>query len=55
MIAAIYACKSTDQNGVPDEEHAVAWQIEHATACPTPRGVWEAARRRAGVRARQGA
>jgi DNA invertase Pin-like site-specific DNA recombinase len=32
MIAAIYARKSTEQNGVADEAKSVARQIEHATA-----------------------
>ena len=32
MIAAIYARKSTDQNGVGEEEKSVARQIEHAKA-----------------------
>jgi site-specific DNA recombinase len=32
MIAAIYARKSTEQNGVADEERSVTRQIEHATA-----------------------
>jgi resolvase-like protein len=32
MLAAIYARKSTEQNGVGDEEKSVARQIEHATA-----------------------
>ncbi len=32
MIAAIYARKSTDQNGVSDEEKSVTRQIEHAKA-----------------------
>jgi hypothetical protein len=53
MIAAIYARKPTEQNGVPDEEKSVARQVEHATAYATRRGVWEAARRRTGVRARR--
>ncbi len=35
MIAAIYARKSTDQNGVPDAEKTVTRQIDHAPA-PTP-------------------
>jgi hypothetical protein len=53
MIAAIYARKSTDQSGVADEEKAVARQVEHAIAYATRKGVWDAARRRAGVRTRQ--
>ena len=32
MIAAIYARKSTEQNGVSDEEKSVTRQIEHAKA-----------------------
>ena len=32
MIAAIYARKSTEQNGVNDEEKSVTRQIEHAKA-----------------------
>ena len=32
MIAAIYARKSTEQNGVADEQKSVARQIEHARA-----------------------
>ena len=32
MIAAIYARKSTDQDGVADEEKSVTRQIEHARA-----------------------
>ena len=31
MIAAIYARKSTEQNGMSDEEKSVTRQIEHAT------------------------
>ena len=34
MIAAIYARKSTDQNGVGDEEKSVTRQIEHAGHTP---------------------
>ena len=30
MIAAIYACKSTDQAGVADEQKSVTRQIDHA-------------------------
>jgi hypothetical protein len=29
MIAAIYARKSTDENGVADEEKSVTRQVEH--------------------------
>ncbi len=32
MIAAIYARKSTEQNGVNDEEKSVTRQVEHAKA-----------------------
>ena len=38
MIAAIYARKSTDQNGVSDEEKSVTRQIEHATAYAHKKG-----------------
>ena len=38
MIAAIYARKSTDQNGVGDEEKSVNRQIEHAKAYATRKG-----------------
>lgn len=31
MIAAIYVRKSTEQNGVADDQKSVARQIEHAT------------------------
>jgi hypothetical protein len=34
MIAAIYARKSTEQNGVADEQKSVARQIEQAGADP---------------------
>ena len=30
MIAAVYARKSTDQNGVPDAERSVTRQVDHA-------------------------
>ena len=53
MIAAIYARKPTEQKGVPDEEKPVARQVEHATAYATRTGVWEAARRRTGIRTRR--
>jgi hypothetical protein len=42
MIAAIYARKSTEQNGVGDEEKSVTRQIEHAKAYATTKG-WAAA------------
>ena len=32
MIAAIYARKTTEQNGVNEEEKSVTRQIDHATA-----------------------
>ena len=38
MIAAIYARKSTDQNGVGDEEKSVTRQIEHAEAYASKKG-----------------
>jgi site-specific DNA recombinase len=38
MIAAIYARKSTEQNGVGDEEKSVARQIEHAKAYAAKKG-----------------
>jgi site-specific DNA recombinase len=38
MIAAIYARKSTEQNGVGDEEKSVTRQIEHAKAYATKKG-----------------
>jgi DNA invertase Pin-like site-specific DNA recombinase len=38
MIAAIYARKSTDQNGVGEEEKSVARQIEHAKAYAVRKG-----------------
>src|SRR5215471_3748029 len=38
MIAAIYARKSTEQNGVGDEEKSVTRQIEHAKACAARKG-----------------
>ena len=44
MIAAIYARKSTEQNGVGDEEKSVTRQIEHAKAYATKKG-WTVARR----------
>ncbi len=37
-IAAIYARKSTEQNGVNDQEKSVTRQIEHATAYATKKG-----------------
>src|SRR5262245_38700184 len=38
MIAAIYARKSTEQNGVGDEEKSVTRQIEHAKAYAAQKG-----------------
>src|SRR5215813_8779207 len=38
MIAAIYARKSTEQNGVGDEDKSVTRQIEHAKAYAVKRG-----------------
>src|SRR5262249_51199878 len=38
VIAAIYARKSTDQNGVGDEEKSVTRQIEHAKAYAVKKG-----------------
>ena len=42
MIAAIYARKSTEQNGVADEEKSVARQIEHAKLYAVKKG-WSVA------------
>jgi DNA invertase Pin-like site-specific DNA recombinase len=38
MIAAMYARKSTEQNGVGDEEKSVTRQIEHAKAYAAQKG-----------------
>ena len=38
MIAAIYARKSTEQNGVSDEEKSVTRQIQHAKVYATKKG-----------------
>lgn len=38
MICAIYARKSTEQNGVSDEEKSVTRQVEHATAYALKKG-----------------
>ena len=38
MIAAIYARKSTEQNGVADEQKSVTRQIDHAGAYATRKG-----------------
>ena len=43
MLAAIYARKSTDQNGVGDEHKSVTRQVEHATAYASDRG-WTVSR-----------
>ena len=42
MIAAIYARKSTEQNGVADEARSVTRQIEHAKAYADRKG-WSVA------------
>ena len=38
MICAVYARKSTEQNGVADEAKSVARQVEHARAYATNKG-----------------
>jgi DNA invertase Pin-like site-specific DNA recombinase len=38
MIAAIYARKSTDQNGLANDEKSVTRQIEHAKAYAAQKG-----------------
>ena len=38
MIAAIYARKSTEQNGVADEQKSVARQVDHARAYARAKG-----------------
>ena len=38
MIAAIYARKSTEQNGIADEQKSIARQIEHARAYALAKG-----------------
>ena len=43
MIAAIYARKSTERNGVSDDQKSVTRQIEHATAYTLKKG-WTVAR-----------
>ncbi len=40
MFAAIYARKSTEQNGVSDDQKSVTRQIEHATAYAVKKG-WQ--------------
>src|SRR6267143_4663801 len=42
MIAAIYARKSTEQNGIGEDEKSVTRQIEHARAYATRKG-WQVA------------
>jgi DNA invertase Pin-like site-specific DNA recombinase len=43
MTAAVYARKSTDQNGIADDAKSVARQIEHAKAYAVRKG-WTAPR-----------
>jgi hypothetical protein len=38
MTCGIYARKSTDQNGVADDQESVARQVEHAKAYATRKG-----------------
>ena len=38
MVAAIYARKSTEQNGVADDQKSVARQVEHARAYAARKG-----------------
>jgi DNA invertase Pin-like site-specific DNA recombinase len=38
MVAAAYARKSTEQNGVADEQKSVARQVEHAKAYAARKG-----------------
>ncbi len=38
MLTAIYARKSTEQNGVNDEEKSVTRQVDHAKAYATKKG-----------------
>jgi DNA invertase Pin-like site-specific DNA recombinase len=38
MIAAVYPRKSTEQNGVADEQKSVARQIDHARQYATKKG-----------------
>ena len=38
MICAVYAGKSTEQNGTADEAKSVTRQVEHARAYATKRG-----------------
>jgi DNA invertase Pin-like site-specific DNA recombinase len=40
MIAAIYARKSTEQNGIADEDKSVSRQIEHARQYAASKG-WD--------------
>lgn len=38
MMAGIYACKSTEQNGVADDQKSVARQVEHAKKYAAAKG-----------------
>ena len=38
MVAAIYARKSTDQNGIGDEHKSITRQVEHAKAYALDKG-----------------
>ena len=38
MLTAIYARKSTEQNGVSDEEKSVTRQVDHAKAYAATKG-----------------
>jgi DNA invertase Pin-like site-specific DNA recombinase len=38
MIAAIYGRKSTEQNGITDDQKSVARQVEHARQYATRKG-----------------
>ena len=38
MIAAVYARKSTEQNGVPDEAKSVSRQVENARSFAQSKG-----------------
>ena len=38
MISAIYARKSTDQNGIDDEQRSIARQVEHSRAYAVSKG-----------------
>ena len=52
MIAAIYARKSTEQNGVADDAKSVARQVEHARAYASRKGWIVAGRARLSRRRR---